>query len=170
MILALGLIGCGGSIPLDRGVRAGDRMRDPPPLAEVPVHGHRVTVEARLRDVTGELLAVDARSVWVLEGEDELARPVAVPIEDVRSVGIEVLDSGVAMAATWSAIGTVSTLSHGILLVFSAPVWAASGIGSSVYEGNANDIEVPRDRLDVLSQYARFPQGMPPGVLDRRRP
>ena len=163
---ALAVSACAKKPALNRSEPMGDRLAEAPPVGDVPVHGHVVTVEARARDVTGELLGIDAASVWVLEEVDGgRGRPVAVPRRDVRRVGLVAYDAGTATTAGWAVAGTVSTVTHGVFLIFSAPIWMAVGIGTSLDEGLSNDIEVGPDGLDALSQYARFPQGMSSELL-----
>lgn len=169
--LALGAGACAKRPVLNRSTPLGDPVDELPPVGEVPVHGFRVTVDAVERPVRGELLAVDRASVWVLEERDDgRARPVAIPRRDVRSVGVEALPSGGAVTGAWSAAGTLSTLSHGAFLIFSAPVWAGVGIATGVDEGVSNDLHVRRRSLDELYQYARFPAGLPEGFLRRAGP
>jgi hypothetical protein len=158
-------VACAKKPTIDRSVHLGEPSRELPPIEDVPVHGFRVTVEARARSVTGELLAVDRANLWVLEGDDAGDHPVAIPRRDVRQVGVQALPSGGIVTNPWTIAGTLSTFSHGYFLIFSAPVWAIVGFGTGIDEGVSNDLHVDRPSLDSLSQYARFPQGLPPGFL-----
>lgn len=166
MLAALALAACAKKPVIDRSFAQGDRLDVLPDVSEVPVEGFRVTVDARARTVSGELLAVDPTSVWVLEDVDgEHARPVAVPRRDIRRVGVVARDAGGEATNTWAIVGMLSTLSHGVFLIFSAPVWAGAGIATGLDEGLSNDLQVERSSLDALPQYSRFPQGMPPRYL-----
>lgn len=166
LALAAGGSACAKRPELDRSVALGDALPELPPVEDVPVHGFTVTVEAEARPVTGELLAVDPTALWVLEeGESGRARPVAIPRRDVRAVGVVALESGGTVTGVWAGIGTISTISHGFFLIFSVPVWAIVGVGTGLDEGLSNDLRIEPDNLDGLGQYARFPQGMPPELL-----
>jgi hypothetical protein len=61
----------------------------------------------------------------------------------------------------WSGIGSASTISHGMWLIFSLPIWAITGTATSLSAALNNDIDVPLEKLDLLAQFARFPAGMP---------
>jgi hypothetical protein len=65
----------------------------------------------------------------------------------------------------WGVIGTISTLSHGAWLIFSAPIWMIwTGITTSS-EGNhvISDLKPGAENWAEVSRWARFPQGMPRG-------
>ena len=71
-----------------------------------------------------------------------------------------------------AVLGTLSTVSHGFFLVFSAPVWI---ITSTVIWNNQTKTAVERYpddfewiTLDAMRVYARFPQGLPEN-LDRTK-
>jgi hypothetical protein len=63
--------------------------------------------------------------------------------------------------AGWGVLGTVSTLSHGLLLIVSAPLWViSSGIVAGI-ESNAALVDHPEEPLAAFAKFARYPQGMP---------
>jgi hypothetical protein len=66
--------------------------------------------------------------------------------------------------ATWTALGVMSTFSHGVFLVLTAPVWA--GVGAYATSVYTRAPLVMTLSVEALRPYARFPQGIPPG-LDR---
>jgi hypothetical protein len=149
---------------LDRSEGLGGRRleRDAVAVEDVPVKGFRIRVEHRDREgkllkFWGELLAVDGRSLWVLAG----ARTRRVERRSLRSVKLEMHPSNAALMGIWSAVGAISTLSHGRYLVISAPVWVVAGTGAVASAWTGNELKVPLDRLDELRQFARFPAGMP---------
>lgn len=168
LLWALGA-GCATTPSLDRSRSLGDRARGTS-IRDVPARGFSVLVRARARDVKGELLAVDPDKLWILEDPDEQPQLVTVPRRDVQRVSVEAFPSGAILPATWTAIGTASTVSHGFFLIFSAPIWLGTGIPVSVDQAMSNDLDVNRRELGGLFQFARFPQGMPPGwAIDPRR-
>jgi hypothetical protein len=65
-------------------------------------------------------------------------------------------------------LGTVSTISNGWFLVFTAPMWMiGGGITSSKLSYNAI-VDYPRMELNRFAPFARYPQGLP-SVIDRSR-
>lgn len=155
---------------IDRGRTIGSPVRNAR-IEDVPVRGFDVVVVAAERDVSGELLAIDAQQLWVLEDPEGEPQLVSIPRAEVDKVSVEVFPSGAATTWTWTAVGTLSTASHGFFLIFSAPIWLATGVPVSVDQIVSNDLDLTRrSQLDALHQFARFPQGMPPqwGVYRRR--
>jgi hypothetical protein len=58
----------------------------------------------------------------------------------------------------------VSTISNGYLLGITAPLWIITGIVASSNESRAPLRGVPPLVWADLAAYARFPQGLPPGI------
>lgn len=113
---------------------------------------------APLRD--GELLAVAPDSVWLMtdNGAVGVAR---ADVTHARLIGWYPETDNMVL---WTAIGTVSTLSNGAFLLLTAPAWL---IGGSLATGSQSRRPVVRtDKADwsQLRLYARFPQGLPPGL------
>ncbi len=115
--LLLPALGCVTASPVRTRPRGPDTTRT---LAEVPVRGAPVVVtsEAGPLRIEGELLAVDAQHVWV----EHEAAPCPVERTGFLVVRVQTGDGAPGKAGAWTALGTLSTLSHGILLV----VWAAA--------------------------------------------
>ena len=109
--------------------------------------------------VEGELIAVDKDSVHVLSG----SRLVSLGMRDVRDVTLTTFDQPRSDMQTWMVIGAVSTLSHGVFLILSAPTWLTVG-GVSVAQVASTPRVRLKDGIDALQKFARFPQGMPPMV------
>lgn len=136
---------------------------------DVPVHGFEVTLtlatsNSETQDLSGELLAVDRKRIWLMV--DKQVVPNA--LSSVKEANLVVFPSTSAgWLGLWMGVGAVSTISHGFFLVLTVPMWLGSGIPSIVTSALRNDLRVPLHRLDELSQFARYPAGMPPpwGVL-----
>ena len=62
--------------------------------------------------------------------------------------------------AGWAVAGGISTLSHGRFLLFTAPMWAIGGIVATHTEKGAGMVHDD----DLARRFARFPQGLPPGL------
>ncbi len=105
--------------------------------------------------VTGELIAIDDTSIYVLTagGLRSVARS-----SPHRLTVVAYSTPGGSMAALAIA-GGVSTLSHGGYLLFTAPMWAVAGTWAVLSERGAGKVHDE----DRARPFARFPQGLPPG-------
>jgi hypothetical protein len=136
------------------------------PVAEVevqnvPVTGAHVYVDAEGSTTEGELLAVDAVHFWVLP--DKGVTWTAVHRTTVTAVHIRLYETEPGVNAAIAGAGVVSTLLNGQLLVFTAPVWVAAGTISVVSAAQARYYGVDPAQHNLLAQFARFPEGLPPG-------
>jgi hypothetical protein len=87
-----------------------------------------------------------------------------VPRSEVMEITVEVYDQDTGGFVLWTVLGTISTISHGYFLVLTAPAWVLTGGGSAMNAEHTDDITVTdQAELDHLTQFARFPQGLPPG-------
>jgi len=111
----------------------------------------------------GELIAVAQDTVFVL-AEDQL---LALPRTRIAAASLTAYDSDADLLGLWTALGTLSTLSHGYVLGLSAPVWLIFGTVSTTSESYAPRERYPSKTWGELGKHARFPQGMPPN-LNRR--
>jgi hypothetical protein len=112
----------------------------------------------------GELIAVNRDSVYVLT----TGGLAVIPVRGVAKLNVTGYDAQAAALALWGLAGTLATISHGILLIFSAPVWIiTSSIAAAAHSREPREI-YPEVALNALRIYARFPQGIPAG-LDRRQ-
>jgi hypothetical protein len=110
--------------------------------------------------VAGELIAIDADSVHILAD----GRLLSLPTPSLCCVTLTAFRMDYTALQLWTVIGTLSTASHGVGLILSAPAWVIAGTGAASVASVA-----PRIRSTdpaALRPFARFPQGMPPG-LDR---
>ena len=140
---------------------APDRWLPEPQAAESTAYGGWIEVSysegQELRRAAGELIAASADSLWVLD----TTRPLVIPTAAVRSGKLFGYSPRTGNLSGWTVAGVVSTLSNGVFLVITAPLWAITG-------GIAIGSEVRAARRDVaplgwveLRPFARFPQGMP---------
>jgi hypothetical protein len=135
-------------------------------VGEVPVRGSLAKVKRVSEEFVAEVLAVDEESLWLQHEGKEIQVPRAL----IQRVEIELYPSKAAETGIWTGFGTASTLSHGFFLLISAPVWLITGITASVSAARANTVVFEPHQLDLLQQYARFPQGMPPATTPEAAP
>lgn len=105
--------------------------------------------------IRGELISVSDSGLYVMTfdklvftGNDSISTAKLGKYEETNPV------------AVWGLMGTLSTVSHGFYLVFSAPIWVVlSTTMASNYSEN-KIIEYPKNKLADFKNYARFPQGL----------
>jgi len=108
----------------------------------------------------GELLAVSADSAWILtdNGATVVARA------NVTRATLIGWDPETDKLVLWSVIGTVSTLSNGAFLLFTAPAWIIGGSLATASQSRRPVIRTDQGDWLSLRLYARFPQGIPAGL------
>ncbi len=113
----------------------------------------------RLR-LEGEFAAVGPDSLYVLTRSGLVAAALA----DVEKARVTAFDAGTGHLSVWAGVGALSTLSHGVALVFTLPMWIGFGLGAtSANEGQARHA-TGKESWAELRAWARFPPGLPPGV------
>lgn len=115
--------------------------------------------------LSGELLAIQDEEA-VIRRSSDLAR---VHIACIQRLHLAAFENEYAATVFYGVVGIVTTLSHGVWLVFTAPVWALTTTGASVGSARAGtfDFGPGAPRLSGANGWARFPAGLPPGFLDR---
>ncbi len=132
--------------------------------------------------VDGELIAVEPDKLFVLPyssmkrnsaaGSQASVSPdttwtlLEIPKDQIIKANLMGYQSDHHVIGLWSVAGLLSTVSHGVILIFSAPVWLLAGLGSTASQSHMPELVYPKVKWEQLSTYARFPQGLPPG-LDR---
>lgn len=136
-----------------------------PDVAQREAYGGWIRLEPAqgtdTRSLEGELIAATPDTLYVLT-PDSL---VAVATKALTSATLTTYDARLNELTTWTALGAVATLSHGVGLILTLPTWIIVGTTATASASKAPRVE----SLDaaVLRPYARFPQGLPPAV-DRR--
>ena len=114
----------------------------------------------------GELIAVSADSVWMLDQDQALV----IPTVSIKQGKLTAYAAQKGPLALWTVLGTLSTISNGWFLIFTAPMWIVGGSLSVGSESRAPERKSPQLSWEELAPYARFPQGMPEGIeLSRLR-
>ena len=147
LVLCL-LLGCAGH-PAPDGETLDKAVKQP--------YGGYIVVT--LRDGTvrkGELLAIDRNALWVL---DRRHQTHSFELRAISRADLYKYDH--EGFGWWGGLGSLSTLSHGALLLISLPVWAIATMIVSSAESTHAHLSYPDDEIKELSMWARYPQGMP---------
>lgn len=156
----LGLTACTGN-PAPRGWLA------PAAQAQSGVYGGWIELRyeegERERELEGELIALADDTLFVLSDSSFQALPRTL----VRRARVTGYDPATGLLSAWTVGGIVGTASHGGFLIISLPVWILSGSLAANANSSAAKIEYPDGAWAALRKYARYPQGLPPG-LDRK--
>jgi hypothetical protein len=119
-----------------------------------------------VEEAMGELIAVHDDSLYVLTSKDLHA----IAVDQIKRSRLFIYDSHLGSLQSWAFAGLLSTMSHGVFLILSAPMWLISGIAITAshsrqplvsYDPGRNSLQ--RFNLDTIRAYSRFPQGMPKG-------
>lgn len=116
--------------------------------------------------VNGELIAVDAARVYVLQRPLRPGAFVAIDLRSISSANLFRYEPQGGLG-TWGLVGALSTLSHGFVLVLSAPTWLVTAGVVSGFEQDHIVMSYPKTTWREISMWARFPQGLPPNVDER---
>lgn len=108
----------------------------------------------------GELIALGDDVLDVLD-HDQLIR---VPRVEIASLEVWAWPTSPGAVGVYGGLGTISTISNGVFLVFTAPAWLVTTAITAVHESRASLYRYPGDSWNRLAIWARFPQGLPAGV------
>lgn len=108
----------------------------------------------------GEFIAQSQDSVYILtqQGISSISK---TSISKARCTAYNAHEGNLA---AWTFAGTLSTLSHGVGLILSAPVWIIAGTISTAGQSWQPILKFPKAPWSEFQKYARFPQGLPPNV------
>ena len=119
--------------------------------------------------LAGELAAADDDSLFVLQS----GGLVGIAKEHVRTVRVEVHQSRHGRYGLWTLLGSITTPSHGVVMLISLPSWVLTGsiITAAVstepyrhYDRGKEPSTSSQVDWNGLRSYARYPQGLPPGI------
>ena len=115
--------------------------------------------------VAGEFLAVDADSLYVLDGGARPRDPViGIPLAMIAEAKIASFDPQTGKASWWVVAGSLSTLSHGMRAAVTLPLWVIMGSALTADISRSPLEYYPETPWPELRMYARFPQGPPPDL------
>ena len=117
--------------------------------------------------IEGELIAVSEDTAWVLT----VTGAIAVPVSTVLSGKLTGYNAKAGTLGGLTAVGAFSTVSNGALLIVTAPAWLIVGTAAAASQSHAPVQQIPTVGWQQLAAFARFPQGLPPGVsLNQLKP
>lgn len=122
---------------------------------------------------SGELIAVDRDSIWLLQPQEL----TSVPLLDVAELRVDRGGMGASGALMWSlgvgivsgvalqsACSSVADADCGYVLPLTLGLWTLVGLVSSTSLEHARYETVSPPEPDALRAHARFPQGLPAGI------
>jgi hypothetical protein len=160
--MAVLLGGCGGPLAAaDRSLSHGAAAApgEIPPVREVPVCGYHVQVIRGDGEFEGELIAVDEDRVLLVD--DTGLVPLGPRYEFLVRVRWRTSVAGVLAAGT--AVNALGTLTNGPFLVLTLPLVLGLNVPAAVAESRGAWLEPVSAGNPRVAQFARFPQGLPPG-------
>jgi hypothetical protein len=107
---------------------------------------------------SGEFISSEDSIVYLLY--DSLYQ---IPKSKITESTLELDEKNSTAYGLWVFAGTVSTISNGKFLIFTAPLWLLAGIPASVGESvrDRYEMEEPtQEYWDSIKIFARFPQGV----------
>jgi|GEM_PF-2311781 len=114
--------------------------------------------------IQGELLAVNADSLYLLTAEQDLRRLAWGEVDKAR---LEAWKTRTGSLLGWQAAGTALAVGHGWWGLITLPLWHLTG--SAVTGSYTFDpiLKVPGKSWADLQPFARFPGGLPVGLRTR---
>lgn len=131
---------------------------------QTEAYGGWLTIEYKSQNkkaetIKGEYIASDSTKVYILF--DSLS---IIPKDIIKSAVLEIDDKNTGPYSGWTTLGSVSTLSHGKFLIFTFPIWIATGVSASSGESFRDRYaeDNPADAYwNKIIKFSRFPQGLP---------
>lgn len=131
---------------------------------QTEAYGGWLTVEYKSQNkkterIEGEYITSDSTRVYILY--DSLS---VIPKNKINRAVLEIDDKNTGSYSGWATLGSASTLSHGKFLIFTFPIWIATGVsassGESFRDRYAEDNPSSAYWNEII-KFSRFPQGLP---------
>jgi hypothetical protein len=136
--------------------------------AQIQGFGAWIQIECQIDsselEAEGEFIAAAEDSIFVLTPDSLLA---AATNQIIRA-RLYTYDAQQDKLALWTTVGSLSTVSHGLILIFSLPLWVVTGSISTAAQSWLPVEKSPPKSWQEFRKFARFPQGLPKH-LDRRK-
>lgn len=120
-----------------------------------------VVVTPARNKMQGELLAVSADSLFLLDQDETLHR---LGWEDVHKARLEAWKTRTSSLVGWQAAGTAMSLGHGWFSIITMPLWHL--VGTVVTGSHTFDplVKMPGSNWADFQPFSRFPGGLPAGL------
>jgi hypothetical protein len=110
-------------------------------------------------EIRGEYITSDTSNVYIYYDSLHI-----IPKGKITNAVLEIDDKNTSEYTGWTVLGSASTLSHGFYLIFTFPIWLATGISASSGESFRDRYSEsdPNDKYwKQIQKFSRFPQGLP---------
>ena len=135
-----------------------------PPVAQHESYGGWISVSSHTGDlkriVHGELIAIHPNQVFILTVQEL----TSISTNSIYDMKLTAYNAQHGQLAGWTGLGILSTISHGVFLIFSAPFWIIGGSCTTGIRSHEPQITYPAKSLEAFRAYARFPQGLPKDI------
>lgn len=111
-------------------------------------------------EILGELIAIDADTTWVL-GTSGIRSFATAAIVQGRLVAY---DSRAGAVGGGAVVGFVSTISNGVFLILTGPMWIIGGSVAAAQQSRRPIHDLTEDTPASFGRFARFPMGLPEGL------
>lgn len=128
-------------------------------MIDINHFGSYIIVFHKAHDYTrGELIAIDSSHVFVLSEETNTC--IKIPIDNVEKFNLKYAET---KHYGWTIpVSTLVSLSHGALLLITAPINLIVSISVTSNAEKAFQYSDKEMTFEKLKMFARFPQGIPP--------
>lgn len=113
------------------------------------------------RHVIGELIAVDNEKMIVFMVNEQSPQPEKIALNDIKRFSLYYAKGP---NYSFTSLLPLSTITHGIFLIFTFPI----NLAVSIYDMDSAIIDFRYNQNNIsfekLKMFARFPQGIPPNV------
>ena len=126
---------------------------------KVPVdpYGAWIEVTTTTGSVQGEFIAAMEDTVFVADTSLK-----AIDRAGIKSARVVLYNSNDVAGGLLG--GPIMTISNGVFLVFTFPMWIIGGTIATVSRSYDPVYDYPSRSFEELQKYARFPRGLPPGI------
>ena len=107
---------------------------------------------------SGEFISLDEENVYLLY--DSI---YVIPKKKIYSSTLELDQKNSTAYGLWTVGGIAGTVTNGLFLVITAPLWLVAGIPATVGESvrdRYEEDEPTQEYWDSINKFARFPQGI----------
>jgi hypothetical protein len=117
--------------------------------------------------ISGEFIGISENNIFIRKGDTIYFLPIG-DIEGAVIISNRPDNFSMVFISLFTLLGTFSTVTHFVLLIFTAPGWILSGALSGVIIVNEPVIKIKkRDDLNKVIYLSRYPQGIPEEIKQK---